>query len=105
MPSLINKACKKGDKANKEKIKQIKKNSDLANSIQLSSANFEPLTKKLAVDSDSSFKLILTNKPLSSSAGQEDKSSPNKKDEFELDIKELSLFDSSEDDSNEILLK
>lgn len=96
----LNKTSKKVDKSSKEKIKQIKKSSDLASSIQLSSASFEPLTKKLAVDSESSFKLILGNKPMSV-----EKNSPNKKEEFELDIKELSLFDSSEDDSNEILLK
>ena len=96
----LNKTSKKVDKSSKEKIKQIKKSSDLASSIQLSSASFEPLTKKLAVDSESSFKLILGNKPMSV-----EKNSPNKKDEFELDIKELSLFDSSEDDSNEMLLK
>ena len=88
-----------------EKLKQLKQNKNSNNSDFLSSSirhttNFEPLTKKLAVDANPelSLKLIL------SRIGTKNSS---KKDEVDLDIKELSLLDShsSEDDSNEIFLK
>jgi len=88
-----------------EKLKQLKQNKNSNNSDFLSSSirhttNFEPLTKKLAVDANPelSLKLIL------SRIGTKNSS---KKDEVDLDIKELSLLDShsSEDDSTEIFLK
>ena len=89
-----------------EKLKQLKSKGNNAinteyfgNSVR-NTINFEPMTKKLAVDSNPelSLKLILN---------RVNTKNFSKKDEVDLDIKELSLLDShsSEEDSTEIFLK
>ena len=119
IPLLAKTNTKKSDKKAEKLKHQLKKTSStsansntigsavnnpeyLINSIRLNS-NFEPLTKKLAVasTSDASLKLFF------GASNSKDTNNNSKKDEVDLDIKELSLLDlhSSEDDSNEIFLK
>jgi len=102
---LLKYTSKKAEKK-AEKLKQLKSktnnnnNADyFSNSIRHAN-NFEPLTKKLAVDSNPELGLKLILSRINSK-------NSSKKDEVDLDIKELSLLDShsSEDDSTEIFLK